>query len=222
MNGEYPPRPSTEWESRPQKSRGPTDSQRKGAEAAWVTGLGQGERAGPAGTGGGSRGQRGQGARVLSWHVSRFCASSSRPPRASVRPEFQPQTFPRQPQRKHPRPGAPPGSPCGCRLPSRRLGGRRAGRGLPALFGFPLPALDAQTPVSPWRRPCPGTGTKALQWGWGGAAHGAHVLTPHRGPTARAAGLASSPRSTGACLPPNGLLPWPRGVSRFSQIPIAG
>lgn len=89
---------------------------------------------------------------VLSWPVPRFWASSSRLPRASICHEFQPQTFPRQPQRKHPRPGAPPGPPCGRWLPSRRLGGRGAGRGLPALFGFPLPALEPQTPVSPRRR----------------------------------------------------------------------
>ena len=43
--------------------------------------------------------------------------------------------------------------------PSR---GRGAGLGLPALFGFPLPALEPQTPVWPWRRPDPGKGTKAL------------------------------------------------------------
>lgn len=43
--------------------------------------------------------------------------------------------------------------------PSRGLG---AGLGLPALFGFPLPALEPQTPVWPWRRPDPGKSTKAL------------------------------------------------------------
>lgn len=107
-------------------------------------------------------GQRGQGARVPSQHVSRFLASSSRLPQAGDCHEFQPQTFPKQPQRKHPCPGAPPGSPCGSWLPSRRLGGRRAGLGLPALFGFPLPALEPQTPVSPRRRPDLGKGTKAL------------------------------------------------------------
>lgn len=155
------------------------------------------------------RGQRGQGAHVLSWHVSRFCASSSRLPRASVCHEFQPQTFPRQPQRKHPRPGAPPGPPCGCWLPSRRLGGRGAGRGLPVLFGFPLPALEPQTPVSPWRRPYPGKGTKTVQWGWG-EPRGAHGLSAHHGPTARVARAASAPQSTGARLPPNARLLVPK------------
>lgn len=137
---------------------------------------------------------------MLSWHVSRFRANSSRLPRAGICHEFQPQTFPRQPQRKHPRPGAPPGPPCGCWLPSRRLGGRRAGRGLPALFAFPLPALDPQTPVSPWRRPYPGKGTKTLQWGWGESHAGAMCSLHARTPQQRAADSASSPQH-GSRLP---------------------
>lgn len=48
--------------------------------------------------------------------------------------------------------------------PSR---GRGAGLGLPALFGFPLPALEPQTPVWSWRRPDPGKGTKTLH-SWAG------------------------------------------------------
>ena len=171
---------------------------------------------GPEEWGGGRRGQRGQGAHVLSWHVSRFHANSSRLPRASICHEFQPQTFPRQPQRKHPRPGAPPGPPCGCWLPSRRLGGRRAGRGLPALFGFPLPALEPQTPVSPWRRPYPGKGTKPLQWGWGEPHAGGHVLAALQDLTARAAGAASSPQSTAAGCP------WSPRCSPFLQILLTG
>lgn len=173
-------------------------------------GRGQASTPGPGGVGGSRRGPRGQGAHVLSWHVSRFRAGSSRLPRASVCHEFQPQTFPRQPQRKHPRPGALPGPPCACWLPSRRLGGRGASRGLPALFGFPHPALEPQTPVSPWRRPYPGTGTKTLQWGWGARRAGAmcslHARTPQHmrpGCVCPQSRGAAGPRSTaGAALVP--------------------
>ena len=47
-------------------------------------------------------GRRGWGARVLPQHVSWFPANSSRLPHAGDCHEFQPQTFPQQPQRKHP------------------------------------------------------------------------------------------------------------------------
>ena len=87
--------------------------------------------------------------------------------------------------------------------PSR---GRGAGLGLPALFGFPLPALEPQTPVWPWRRPDPGKGTKALHSWPGRAPRGAKAAG---GPAPRAPitpAHAPRPRSTGA---PAGLS-WPQ------------
>lgn len=71
--------------------------------------------------------------------------------------------------------------------PSRGLG---AGLGLPALFGFPLPALEPQTPVWPWRRPDPGKSTKAL-YSWAGKSpsqgkhcrQALHPAPPSRPPT---------------------------------------
>nr|CAI9704897.1 unnamed protein product [Rangifer tarandus platyrhynchus] len=97
--------------------------------------------------------------------------------------------------------------------PSR---GRGAGLGLPALFGFPLPALEPQTPVWSWRRPDPGKGTKTLHsWAGESLSRGkrcrrARAPAPTHGPC---------PHSTGA---PAGLLLAPELLHCSFRAPSSG
>lgn len=97
--------------------------------------------------------------------------------------------------------------------PSR---GRGAGLGLPALFGFPLPALEPQTPVWSWRRPDPGKGTKTLHsWAGESLSRGkrcrrARAPAPTHGPR---------PHSTGA---PAGLLLAPELLHCSFRAPSSG